>query len=322
MAQFDLPLAELRSFAPAVRTPADFDDFWRDTIADARAAGGEVEAVAIDPALPHVEVSDVTFPGFGGQPVKAWYSRPAAVAEDLPVIVQYQGYGGGRGMPFEHTFWPSAGFAHLMMDTRGQGAAWGAGGDTSDPGGTSPAVPGSMTRGVLDPAEYYYRRVFTDGVRAVDAARALPGVDASRTFVAGISQGGGITVAVAGLVNDLAGAMPDVAFLCNYERAVSITDAYPYGELTKYLSVHRDHEDRVFDTLAYFDGVNFAARANAPALFSTALMDEICPPSTVFSAYNAWGSADKDIVVYPFNGHEGGGPHQIQRQWEFVTARA
>ena len=85
MAQFDLPLAELRSFAPAVRTPADFDEFWRDTIADARAAGGEVEAIAIEPALPHVEVSDVTFPGFGGQPVKAWYSRPAAVAEDLPV---------------------------------------------------------------------------------------------------------------------------------------------------------------------------------------------------------------------------------------------
>jgi cephalosporin-C deacetylase len=32
-------------------------------------------------------------------------------------------------------------------------------------------------------------------------------------------------------------------------------------------------------------------------------MDDICPPSTVFAAYNEI-TADKDIAVYPFSGHD------------------
>ena len=66
----------------------------------------------------------------------------------------------------------------------------------------------------------------------------------------------------------------------------------------------------VLGTLAYFDGVHFASRGRAPALFSAALEDQTCPPSTVFAAFNAWGHDDKAIEVYDFNDHEGGGPYQ------------
>ena len=31
-------------------------------------------------------------------------------------------------------------------------------------------------------------------------------------------------------------------------------------------------------------------------------MDDICPPSTVFAAYNEI-NAEKDIIVYPYSGH-------------------
>ena len=31
-------------------------------------------------------------------------------------------------------------------------------------------------------------------------------------------------------------------------------------------------------------------------------MDDICPPSTVFAAYNEI-NADKDIIMYPYSGH-------------------
>jgi cephalosporin-C deacetylase len=34
-------------------------------------------------------------------------------------------------------------------------------------------------------------------------------------------------------------------------------------------------------------------------------MDEICPPSCVFAAYNHYQAA-KDIRVWPYNEHEGG----------------
>src|SRR5206468_11852802 len=136
----------------------------------------------------------------------------------------------------------------------------GAQGDTPDPGpdGSNPQVPGFMTRGVADPHTYYYRRVFSDAVRAVEAARAHPAVDPSRVAISGGSQGGGITLAVSALQPDVSAALPDVPFLCHYRRATQIIDTNPYVEIANYCKTHRDKIDNVFRTLSYFDGLNFS----------------------------------------------------------------
>ena len=313
MPRFDLPLDELREYRPVVAEPEDFDTFWAETIAEARLAGGHPSLVAADSGLSEVEVFDVTFPGFGGEPVKAWFMVPRGRAGRLPTVVEYNGYGGGRGFPHERLAWVTAGYAYLFMDTRGQGSVWGSGGETADPHGSGPAVPGFTTRGIESPAEYYYRRVYTDAVRAVDAVRQFDRVDPERVAVCGGSQGGGIAIAVAGLVPDLVGAMPEVPFLSHFARAVGQTENDPYYELVRYLAVHRDSESRVFETLSYFDGVNFAKRATCPALYSVGLLDPVCPPSTVFASFNQYGG-EAEIEVYPFNEHEGGGGHHWRRQ--------
>jgi cephalosporin-C deacetylase len=175
-----------------------------------------------------------------------------------------------------------------------------------------------MTQGIEDPTSYYYRRVFSDALRAIDAVRGLPDVDTMKIAVQGISQGGGIALAVAGLAQDLVAVMPDVPFLCHFQRAVDICEEDPYSEITRYLAVHRGAVSPAFDTLGYFDGVNFAKRASAPALFSVALMDKVCPPSTVYAAYHAYAAA-KNIVVYPFNDHEGGLSHQRLTQINWLN---
>jgi cephalosporin-C deacetylase len=162
-----------------------------------------------------------------------------------------------------------------------------------------------MTKGIESPATYYYRRLITDAVRAVDAARALDCVDSSRVGVLGGSQGGGLAIAVAGLTEGLAGVFTRVPFLCDFPRATVMTDRDPYAEITRYLATHRDRRQNVMRTLSYFDGVLHAARAQAPARFSVGLMDDICPPSTVFAAFNAY-AGDKQIRVWPYNGHDSG----------------
>ena len=111
--------------------------------------------------------------------------------------------------------------------------------------------------------------------------------------------------------------MPDVPFLCHYRHATELTERDPYNEITRYCATHRDQVEAVFHTLSYFDGVNFASRAKAKALFSVGLMDDICPPSTVYAAYNHY-SGDKEIAVYNYNNHEGGGPFQLRKQAEFL----
>ncbi|WP_405622928.1 acetylxylan esterase [Streptomyces sp. NBC_00076] len=310
MALFDLPLDELREYRSASTAPSDFDTFWSKTLDEARSHDLDARFEFVDTGLSTVKVYDVTFAGFGGHPVKGWFTIPAEVSAPVPLVVEFVGYGGGRGLPHEHLLWASTGRAHFVMDTRGQGSAWGGGGGTPDPVGGAPAYPGFMTRGIDAPENYYYRRVFTDGVRAVEAARSHPLADPARTVVLGASQGGGISIAVGGLVPGLAAVAPDVPFLCDYPRAATLTDRHPYREIGLYLKTHRGHTEEALRTLSYFDAVHFAERATAPALFSAALEDQTCPPSTVFAAFNAWAHDEKEIEVYDFNDHEGGGPYQ------------
>jgi len=314
---FDLSLEELRAYKPERTEPKDFDVFWQATLAETRRHPLNPRFEVVDYGLKTVETYDVTFAGYGGQPIKGWFMLPAGRSGPLPCVVEFIGYGGGRGFPHDWLLWPSAGYAFLVMDTRGQGSVWRPG-DTPDlPEGANPFTPGFMTQGILDPKTYYYRRVFTDAVRAVETVQNHNSVDSRRIAITGASQGGGITVAVSGLVADVAVAMPDVPFLCHYRRAIGLTEKHPYAEIVQYLSIHRDKEDAVFNTLSYFDGVNFAARSRAQALYSTSLMDMICPPSTVFAAYNQI-DAPKDIKVYTFNEHEGGGDHHTLEKIRFL----
>ncbi len=321
MPRFDLSLPELQQYAPAVREPDDFDAFWTETLAASRAAAQPPTLVPQATPFTTLDVFDVTFSGFAGDPVKAWLTLPRGVDGPLPAVVEYLGYGGGRGLPVERPGWAAAGYAHLLMDTRGQGSVWGSGGATPDPHATGPSVPGFMTRGIEQPETYYYRRVFTDAVLAIDAVRALAQVDASRVAVTGGSQGGGITLAAAGLSEGLVAAMPDVPFLCHFERSVGMTGADPYQEIVRYLAVHRGADERVFTTLSYFDGVTFAQRATAAGLFSVGLLDPVCPPSTVYAAFNRYGADDRQIEVYSHNEHEGGLAYQWLAQTAFLAAR-
>jgi cephalosporin-C deacetylase len=310
---FDMPLEQLQTYQPPRTEAPDFDQFWAETLDAARKHSLNAIFTPYDSGMKLVDMYDVTFNGYGGQPIKGWYLRPAGVTNALPCVVEYIGYGGGRGLPTNWLFWSIAGYAHLVMDTRGQGSAW-SNGDTPDiPDGANPSFPGFMTQGIFSPQTYYYRRVYTDAVRAIEAARSREDVDGSRILVTGGSQGGGITIAAAALVPDVAACMPDVAFLCHFRRATTMIDTSPYNEIARFLQVHRQQEERVFNTLSYFDGMNLAARIKSPSLFSAALMDMICPPSTIFAAYNQI-TAPKEMRVYNFNGHEGGGSdHAIEK---------
>jgi cephalosporin-C deacetylase len=317
---FDMPLEKLRTYQPPRQEPPDFDDFWRQTLQEAWAFDLGAVFEPADYGLKTVDTFDVTFHGYGGQPIKGWLLLPRQRSKPLPCVVEFIGYGGGRGFPLDWLLWSNVGYAHLVMDTRGQGSAWRKG-DTPDPEpqGSSPHYPGFMTRGILNPMTYYYRRVFTDGVRAVEAAQAHPAIDGNRIAVSGGSQGGGISIAVSGLTPSVKVTMPDVPFLCHYRRATEIVDSMPYGEISGFCLTHRDKVDTVFETLSYFDGLNFSARCDARAFYSVALMDQTCPPSTVFAAYNHH-IGPKDIRIWRYNNHEGGDTYQVVEKVKYLTS--
>ena len=333
MPLFDLPLDQLRTYTSTATAPGDFEEFWDRTIADARALPLDAVFEPVDNYLSVINTFDVTFSGFGGDRIKGWLHVPAQLepGEQLPVVVEYIGYSGGRGLVNQNTRWAQAGYVHFIMDTRGQGYG-GVAGDTPDPHPSAGGInyAGLMTRGADHQDNYYFRRVYVDAFRAVEAAQNHPAVDPSKVVLTGVSQGGGITVAAAGLtagrLDGVIAALPDVPFLQDFPRAIDITPRGPYPEIAGFLGRHREKYEPMLAVLNYFDGVHLGRAATVPALFSAAQMDDICPPSTVFASFNSYGTGspgqggapEKDIEVYRFNNHEGGQEHHWIKQLQFL----
>ena len=84
MPLFDLPLAELRAYSPDLAVAPDLDAFWARTLDEARAHPLEPTFTPVDTGLTLVDTFDVTFRGFGGQPVKGWLHLPAGSTGPLP----------------------------------------------------------------------------------------------------------------------------------------------------------------------------------------------------------------------------------------------
>jgi cephalosporin-C deacetylase len=323
---FDLPQPELERYRPEVAEPADFVDFWRKELADARAHPLDATFTQVDTAVRHAQVYDVSYAGHGGETIKGWLLVPHRLAPNPAMVVEFIGYGGGRGLPVEWLSYSCAGHPHLVMDTRGQGQNW-RGSDTADAGDAgAPGGGGFLTRGILDPRQMYYTRLFIDAARAVEVAHAHPVAAGLPVVTTGGSQGGGLSLAathLAALADSgtatVAATMPDVPFLSHFARATRVTASSPYDEIIRFCKVYPQHTEQVFANLSYLDVVNHAKRTHVPALFSVGLVDEITPASTVYAAYN-WFGGPKQIRAYPFNGHEGGGPNHFNVKLAYLDA--
>jgi cephalosporin-C deacetylase len=302
MPNIDLPLEQLRTYSPGDTEPPDFDEFWSSTLEQARRdAGSDGPALEIgDPYRPlsRVEANQVWMTGLGGGRVAGWYVRPSG-SGPFPGIAHFHGYSGRGARPLEVYALAAQGVAVLSIDCRGQG-------------GRSPDVPavdgghraGWLTRGLDDPAKHYYRYVFSDVVLAVEALCSRDEVDTERVAVTGMSQGGGLSLAAAALSGKVSFVWSDEPFLSDFPRAVEITPNPPYTEVSDFVRARPELEGTVFRTLAYMDVANHARRVRCPAVVTVGLWDEICPPSSVFAAFNRLASTDKELVVFPFHGHQ------------------
>lgn len=304
MPSIDMPLEQLRQYKPGLYRESDFESFWESTTAEALKQPINAELIPYDLRTKGLVCYAVRFDGFKGADkqqqggrIAGWYVRPETGGK-FPGVCIYHGYGGRGPRPLDMLALAAQGICVLSMDCRGQN------GQSQDAAVyTEGHHQGWMTQGIRDPRTYYFRYLYADALRALELLAKRDEVDEGRIAVTGVSQGGGLSLAVAALSERPALALPDIPFLCDFRRAIDITPAGPYPEIPAFLKNFPHLYENAIRTLSYFDNLNLASWIGCKTIVSNCLCDDVCPPSTVFGVYNHVTS-EKRIDVYPFHKHE------------------
>jgi len=304
MPVFEMPLAALKTYQGRNPRPPDFDEYWDRALAEMHGLDARIELVPADFIAAAAECFDLYFTGVGGARIHAKYLRPKAAQEPHPAVVEFHGYSGNSGDWCGKLKWVSQGFSVAALDCRGQG------GQSEDVGGVvGNTLRGHIIRGLDDkPENLLFRHIYLDCAQLAGIVMDMPEVDETRVGATGGSQGGGLTLACAALEPRIARATPVFPFLCDYQRVWEMDLAVAaYEELKQYFRFfdpRHEREGEVFTKLGYIDNQHLAPRIRAKVLMIVGLMDQICPPSTQFAAYNKITS-EKEMVLYPDFGHEG-----------------
>lgn len=304
MPLIDMPLGELTQYTGRNPRPADFDAYWDRALKEMRAVNPELELVKSAFQVPVADCFDLYFTGVRGARIHAKYVRPRSAQEPHPAIVQFHGYTGDAGDWLDKLAYASLGFSVVAMDCRGQG------GLSQDTGGVKGTTHhGHIIRGLDDdPDNLLFRQIFLDAAELAGIVMQLPEVDPNRVGATGWSQGGGLTLACAALEPRVRRLAPVYPFLCDYRRVWEMDLAKgAYDELRSFFRRHdpqHEREEEIFTRLGYIDVQHLAARIQGETLMGVGLMDETCPPSTQFSAFNKI-RAPKRLEIFPDFGHEG-----------------
>jgi cephalosporin-C deacetylase len=304
---FDFPLEQCKVYKGTNPRPADFDSFWDKALAEMHAVAPEVEMVRSDFRARGAECFDLYFTGVGGARIHAKFLRPEKSAGKHPAVLMFHGYSCNSGDWSDKLAYVSQGFSVAALDARGQG---GLSQDRSIVSGNT--LHGHFVRGLDDalrgePEKMVFRQIFLDTAELARIVMDMPGVDADHVGVTGWSQGGALTVACAALEPRIRRAAPVYPFLSDYQRVWEMDLAKDaYNELKDYFRWFNPlhvNEPAVFEKLGYIDIQHLAPRIKAEVLWSIGLMDQVCPPSTQFAAYNKITSK-KRMDIYPDFVHE------------------
>ena len=318
MPVIDFPLEQLRGYQGTNPRPTDFDAFWTRALAELTSINPNIEMRPAAFQTPVAECFDLYFTGVRGARVHAKYLRPKKAAANAPAVLMFHGYSGSAGDWADKLIYAASGFHVAAMDCRGQG------GESEDVGGVrGNTLNGHIIRGLADgPEHLLFRDIFLDTARLAQIVMEMPGVDADRVGAMGGSQGGGLTLACAALQPRIARLAPVYPFLCDYRRVWEMDlakDAYEdVRAYFRHFDPLHEREDEVFNTLGYIDVSQLASRIRGEVMMVTGLMDDICPPSTQFAAYNRI-TAPKEMMIYPDYGHEAL-PGSDDRVYQFMCA--
>ncbi|AWV97418.1 acetylxylan esterase [Arcticibacterium luteifluviistationis] len=165
-----------------------------------------------------------------------------------------------------------------------------------------PSVYDNLKQGALkdywginldDKDKAYYKRVYLGCVRAVDFMFGLDSFDGENIGVTGGSQGGALSIITASLDSR-------ISYLAAFYPALSDMTGFLHNRAGGWPQIFIDeftNKPEKIETSKYFDVVNFARFVKVPGWYSWGYNDNVCPPTSTYSAYNVLKS-EKELHVF------------------------
>ena len=290
---------------PSTVMPADFADFWQQSIAEARKTDLDpTKRLLPERCTKDVNVYEVSFQN------EQWGSRTYGIlcvpAKEgrYPALLRVPGagvrpYGGD-------VYTASQGVITLEIGIHG--------------------IPVTMEQGVYDNLhngalrgywefnmdsreKHYYHHVIMGCIRAMDYIEQYTPWNGKNAGVTGSSQGGFLTLATAGLDKRFTCYAPVHAALCDHTNSLrGIACGWPH-----YFYWNKGNgQDKQIEVSRYYDGVNFARLItnSQQGWFSFGYCDDVVPPTTAWSTYNTV-TGPKEISPYQATWH-----FWFQEQWD------
>ncbi|MEL6864246.1 MAG: GEVED domain-containing protein [Bacteroidota bacterium] len=254
--------------------PADFDAFWDN-------AKAELAAIPADPELDLISTSaysstySLSLGNIDGRRVYGYISIPSGTGP-FPAIITLPAAGSLANITV-----PEATIAEL-------------GGAISVSISIHNSPPDEEDPSAFQPDDYdtpdgnYYKQALLGIVRTIDYLFSRPDFDGENLGLTGVSQGGGLALMAAGLDDRVRLVVESNAALCRYSAfKYQSASSFPFYLWRSQNEVGDPaHFEATLSATKYYDAVFFARRFDGPSYHIIGYEDDICPPATVFAAYN------------------------------------
>lgn len=283
--------------------PNDFDNVWKKGKKIVDNLGTDYQLVKVNLPSHVANFYHLYFTGINGAKIHAQLAEPKNLTGSHPGILLFHGYHCDAGDFQDKVGWAAEGFVSLALDCRGQG---GLSEDNVPMKGD--ILQGLIIRGIEEwkPEKLYFYREFLDTYQAAHILMNMKHVNAKKIFAQGASQGGGLSIACAGLVPEIYKVQVAYPFLSDYRKAYQYGPSTAFSELAywfKYRDPLHKKEKEFFHMLDYIDIKYLAENIKAQVIWEIGGADPLVPPETQMAAYNRIKSKKK-LYVEPEYGHE------------------
>ncbi|RPH41525.1 MAG: hypothetical protein EHM91_10070 [Planctomycetota bacterium] len=288
--------------AASAPPPDDFDQFWKEKVAELAAVPMNVQLTPVDVGNPAVEYFKITMDNIRGSKIQGQIALPAGGKKDLPALLQVQ-YAGVYPL---HRDWvvnsAKSGWlamniiAHdLPIDEKPEFYK-----EKSEKELKDYPIQGSDDR-----EKSYFLKMFLSCYRACEYLTQRPDWNKKALVVHGGSQGGYQAIVTAGFHPAVTAFAANVPAGCDHTgKQAGRAPGWPNWAAR--LMGGKDGA-KTLAASRYFDAMNFATRIQCPGLIGIGLVDPVCPPEGILATVNQM-KGPKKVILMPKADH--GNHHQ------------